>query len=81
MLINICSEKIFAKALPSFFDGIIINELCINNLRYTDDTVILADSSDSTTRPNRSIGHKGKKRWLSAGTRTEILKLGPRVQS
>ena len=43
-LFNIYSEKIFQKALEGFPKGIKMNGESINNIRYADDTVILASS-------------------------------------
>ena len=44
ILFNIYSEKIFQEALEGFPKGIKINGETINNIRYADDTVILASS-------------------------------------
>ena len=43
-LFNIYSEKIFQDALEGSLEGIKINTETINNIRYADDTVILATS-------------------------------------
>jgi hypothetical protein len=44
MLFNIYSEAILAEALNDTMEGIVINGEVINNVRYADDTVLLADS-------------------------------------
>ena len=43
-LFNIYSETIFQKALEGSPEGIKINGKTIHNIRYADDTVILASS-------------------------------------
>ena len=43
-LFNIYSEKLFQEALEGFPEGIKLNGKTINNIRYADDTVILASS-------------------------------------
>jgi len=46
MLINMYSEAIFQNALDEAEDGLKVNGKLINNLRYADDTVIIADSPE-----------------------------------
>lgn len=46
MIFNIYSEKIFDEALTGSKEGIKVNGVLINNLRYADDTVIIADSRE-----------------------------------
>ena len=45
-LFNICSEEILAEALNESQEGIVINGEVINNIRYADDTALLADSME-----------------------------------
>ena len=44
MLFNVYSEEIFREALHEVNAGILLNGEYINNIRYSDDTVICADS-------------------------------------
>ena len=46
LLFNVYSEAIFEEALISQSEGIIINGKTINNIRYADDTVIMASSAE-----------------------------------
>lgn len=50
LLFNMYSESIFAEALQEETDGIKINGQIINNLRYADDTVIIADTPEGLQR-------------------------------
>lgn len=44
LLFNIYSEAIFREALDTVNGGITVNGIKINNIRYADDTVIMADN-------------------------------------
>lgn len=44
LLFNLYSEEIFPQALTEFNEGIKINGEVLNNIRYADDTVLMADS-------------------------------------
>ena len=44
------SENLFRKALDESEDGIVVNGQLINNIRYADDTVLLADSAEGLRR-------------------------------
>lgn len=46
LLFNIYSEKLFEEAIDNLSEGISINGININNIRYADDTVLLADSAE-----------------------------------
>ncbi|CAG9832973.1 unnamed protein product, partial [Diabrotica balteata] len=46
LLFNMYSEAIFEEALLSQSEGIIINGRSINNIRYVDDTVVMASSAE-----------------------------------
>ena len=50
LLFNIYSEHLFRDALHDAEDGISINGISINNFRYADDTVLLADSPEALQR-------------------------------
>ena len=43
-------EYIFKKALHDAEEGIRINGIVVNNIRYTDDTVLMADSENGLQR-------------------------------
>ena len=44
LLFNVYSEEIFNKALENDAGGILVNGIPLNNLRYADDTVLLAEN-------------------------------------
>uniref|UniRef100_A0A8D8WNS4 Craniofacial development protein 2 n=2 Tax=Cacopsylla melanoneura TaxID=428564 RepID=A0A8D8WNS4_9HEMI len=46
LLFNVYSERIMAEALEEEVGGIVINGTHINNLRYADDTVLLAENME-----------------------------------
>ena len=50
LLFNVYSESIFEEALLSENEGIIINGKVINNIRFADDTVIIASSAEELQR-------------------------------
>lgn len=45
MLFNVYSEQIFKRALQDRTQGIKVNGVVINNIRYADDTIILANNA------------------------------------
>lgn len=44
------SESIFKEALDADSDGIVVNGQIINNIRYADDTVLIAENMDGLQR-------------------------------
>lgn len=50
LLFNLYSEHIFQTALENATDGIKVNGKIVNNLRYADDTVIIADTAEGLQR-------------------------------
>ena len=44
------SEHLFKEALENIEDGVVINGEIINNLRYADDTVLIADTAEGLQR-------------------------------
>ncbi|XP_030752245.1 uncharacterized protein LOC115879485 [Sitophilus oryzae] len=50
MLFNMYSELIFRNALEGSEDGIKVNGRLINNMRYADDTVVIADTTEGLQR-------------------------------
>lgn len=50
LLFNIYAEAIFTEALDNMGEGIVVNGHPINNLRYADDTILLASSFNDLQR-------------------------------
>ena len=46
ILFNMCSEEMFKEALEEANEGISLNGKLVNNLRYADDTILIADSRE-----------------------------------
>lgn len=46
LLFNIYSEEMFSEAFEDIQEGIKINKVAINNIKYTEDTVILVNCLD-----------------------------------
>lgn len=65
LLFNIYTEKIFQLALEDNPMGIKINGIPINNLRYADDTAILADNIEDLQAIINAINAKGKEFGLN----------------
>lgn len=70
ILFNLYSEKIFNEALDEKTEGIIVNGQVINNLRYADDTVLLATSEVELQSLIDSINQRS----LEAGLRLNVKK-------
>ena len=64
LLFNLYSEKIFRKALEDTKDGIKVNGELINNIRYADDTVLLADSLEGLQELVNRVTHASKQYGL-----------------
>ena len=74
LLFNLYAEKIFREAVEDRTEGIIANGIVINNLRYADDTVLLATDRDdlqtlllSVTDHSQQMGLKiniEKTQWM-----------------
>lgn len=45
ILVNLYSEELFKEAFEYIGEGIQINGVLINNLRYADDTVLITNSN------------------------------------
>ena len=67
-LFNIYSEKIFQEALEGFPEGIKINGKTVNNIRYADDTVILASSLEELQTLLKKINATNVKYGLNLNT-------------
>jgi Reverse transcriptase (RNA-dependent DNA polymerase) len=46
LIFNMYSEKIFNEALNGVEEGVLLNGVRLNNIRYADDTIVMADSLD-----------------------------------
>lgn len=74
MLFNIYSESIFRETLSEDPAGIVVNGKTINNIRYADDTVVLADNITDLTRMMNSIEAKSKEYGLQMNlTKTKTM--------
>lgn len=67
-LFNIYSEKIFQKALENIQEGIKVNGRFVNNIRYADDTVIIANSQEGLQNLINSIAKEGDAFGLKINT-------------
>lgn len=50
LLFNAYSERLFIEVLEEAEEGIVLNGMLINNLRYADDTILLADTAEEIQR-------------------------------
>lgn len=74
LLFNLYSEDVFNRALLDSEDGIKINGQPVNNLRYADDTVIIADSREGLQRLVDSISAEGEQLGLRINTdKTKVM--------
>ncbi|VEN57771.1 unnamed protein product [Callosobruchus maculatus] len=74
MLFNLYSEAIFEEATKDTSDGIKINGETLNNLRYADDTAIIADSPEALQRLLNQLTAVGDRYGLKINTtKTKIL--------
>ena len=56
---NMYLEKIFQNALEDIQEGIKVNERFVNNIRYADDTVIIANSQEGLQNLINAIIREG----------------------
>jgi len=69
------SEVIFQNASDEAEDGLKVNGKLINNLRYADDTVIIADSPEGLQRLIDSISTSGDEMGLRINiSKTKTIK-------
>ena len=74
LLFNIYSEAIFREALEGIEYGIKINGKIINNIRYADDTVVLAESAqDLQGLMNQIVRHSENSGLLINTTKTKVM--------
>ena len=64
LLFNLYSEHIFQEALDERSEGVIINGVVINNLRYADDTVLLATSFEDLQILLSAVAHHSQQMGL-----------------
>lgn len=64
MLFNMCSENIFREALEDEPTGIVINGKNIYNIRYADDTVLIASSLEDVQRLVNKVAKASKEYGL-----------------
>lgn len=58
LLFNLYSEAVFQEALEDMTEGLIINGEVLNNIRYADDTVILAQSMEDLQHLIERMNHQ-----------------------
>lgn len=74
MLFNLYSERIFEEAVRDTSDGIKINGITLNNLRYADDTAVIADSPEALQRLLNQLTAVGDRYGLRVNAaKTKIL--------
>lgn len=64
LLFNLYSEKIFKNALEDTTDGIKVNGELVNNIRYADDTVLIADSLEGLQELVNRVAHASEQYGL-----------------
>lgn len=74
LLFNIYSEAIFREALEGIECGVKVNGRLINNIRYADDTVVLAENEQDLQRLlNQIVRHSEHYGLLINTTKTKIM--------
>lgn len=77
LLFNLYSEAIFDSALKDTDDGIKINGYAVNNLRYADDTVIIADNQEALQRLIDRVSAEGERLGLKINIdKTKTMMVG-----
>ena len=66
LLFNFYTEYINAKCWDGFLPGIKIAGRNINNLRYADDTTLMAETKEEPNRPLMKVKEESGKSWLNA---------------
>lgn len=82
LLFNLYSEKVFQNALENLEDGIKVNGKIINNIRYADDTVIIANSPEGLQRLMDAITREGDALGLRINTdktKTMVVSKNPNL--
>ncbi|XP_071653567.1 uncharacterized protein [Temnothorax longispinosus] len=78
LLFNIYVERIFRLALEEQAAGIKVNGIPINNLRYADDTAILAENIQDLQTILNAINKVGKEYGLNINISKIKLMIGPK---
>uniref|UniRef100_A0A8D8YBA7 Craniofacial development protein 2 n=3 Tax=Cacopsylla melanoneura TaxID=428564 RepID=A0A8D8YBA7_9HEMI len=68
ILFNLYSEYIFKEALADLDEGISINGVHLNNLRYADDTIVFADTLEGLQQLMNKVTETSKKYGLDINT-------------
>lgn len=69
LLFNLYSESIFREALENIEKGIRVNLIWINNIRYADDTVLIADNMNDLQYLINVVGEHSKRMGLKINTK------------
>ena len=78
------SEKIFQNALEDIQEGIKVNGRFVNNIRYADDTVIIANSQEGLQNLINAITREGDAFGLKINTektKTMVISKYPNMNS
>lgn len=74
LLFNIYSEELFKETLEEATDGIKVNGVVINNIRYADDTLLVADTPDGLQRLLNRVAEAGLEYGLKLnGAKTKYM--------
>nr|CAH7716432.1 unnamed protein product [Callosobruchus chinensis]CAH7751816.1 unnamed protein product [Callosobruchus chinensis] len=68
MLFNLYAERVFAEIVSERPMGIIVNGIPINNIRYADDTAIIADNANDLQTLLNSVNEASQQRGLKINT-------------
>ena len=83
-LFNMYSEKIFQNALEDIQEGIKVNGRFVNNIRYADDTVIIANSQEGLQNLINAITREGDAFGLKINTektKTMVISKNPNMNT
>lgn len=69
LLFNLYSEGVFQEALEDAEIGIKVNGVWINNIRYADDTVLIADNMQDLQRLINTVGQHSRLMGLNINTK------------
>ena len=82
LLFNLYSEAIFQEALEDVEMGVKVNGVWINNIRYADDTVLIADNIHDLQQLVNKVGEQSKAMGLNINikkTKFMIISRNPDV--
>ncbi|CAH2267750.1 jg15167 [Pararge aegeria aegeria] len=69
LLFNLYAEAIFSEALDNISDGISINGKTLNNIRYADDTILIADSLEGLQNIVNSVASVSAEYGININTK------------